>query len=77
MKSDGDGYVLLAEAIVVQAVKDFRRQVKTIKRNREGTKDAEKKVREIVGFIKSSWFTTLTDLEPSVLLRKLQEEVEQ
>lgn len=77
MKSNGDGYVLLAEAIVVQAVKDFRKQVKIIKRNREGTKDAEKKVREIVRFIKSSWFTTLTDLEPSVLLRKLQKEVEQ
>ncbi len=70
-------YENLANAIIIQAVKDFRRYMKVVKKNGRGKELAIKEMREIVEFIKSPWFRTLTNLEPSVLLKKLKEEVEE
>lgn len=68
-------YQSLANAIILQAVKDFRRCIKIVKRNGRNKEVAVKEMREIVEFIKSPWFKNLTDLEPQILLRKLKEEV--
>lgn len=70
-------YENLANAIILQAVKDFRRCIKVIKRNGRNKDKAVEEMREIVAFIKSPWFKTLTNLEPSILLKKLQQEVEE
>lgn len=68
-------YQNLANAIILQAVKDFRRCIKIVKRNGRNKEVAVKEMREIVEFIKSPWFKSLTNLEPQILLRKLKEEV--
>ena len=68
-------YENLANAIILQAVKDFRKCIKVVKRNGRNKEQAIKEMREIVGFIKSPWFRMLTNLDPQVLLKKLQEEV--
>lgn len=67
-------YESLANAIILQAVKDFRKCIKVVKRNGRNKEQAIREMREIVDFIKSPWFRVLTDLDPQVLLEKLQEE---
>lgn len=77
MDAIDEAYQNLANAIIVRAVKDFRRYIKVVKRNGRDKAAALKEMKEIVEFIKSPWFRTLTNLEPSVLLKKLQQEVEE
>lgn len=76
MTNEEDGYQNLANAIVLQAVRDFRKCAKVIKRRGYGSKEAVSEMKSIVGFIKSSWFKTLTSIDPDYLLEKLKEEVE-
>lgn len=68
-------YENLANAIILQAVKDFRKCIKAVKRNARNKEQAIMEMREIVDFIKSPWFRALTNLDPQVLLEKLEEEV--
>lgn len=68
-------YENLANAIILQAVKDFRKCIKTVKRNGRNKEQAIREMREIVDFIKSPWFRVLTSLDPQILLKKLEEEV--
>lgn len=76
MDAIDEAYQNLANAIIIRAVKDFRRCLKVAKKNNRNKETAIKEMKEIVEFIKSPWFRTLTSLEPSVLLKKLQQEVE-
>lgn len=76
MDAIDEAYQNLANAIIIRAVKDFRRCLKVAKKNNRNKEAAIKEMKEIVEFIKSPWFRTLTSLEPSVLLKKLQQEVE-
>ena len=71
-----EAYQNLANAIIIKAIKDFIRCLKVAKKNNRNKEAAIKEMKEIVEFIKSPWFRTLTSLEPSVLLKKLQQEVE-
>lgn len=68
-------YESLANAIILQAVKDFRKCIKVVKRNGRTKEQAIREMRKVVGFIKSPWFRVLTNLDPQVLLKKLEEEV--
>lgn len=76
MDTIDEAYQNLANAIIIKAIKDFRRCLKVAKKNNRNKEAAIKEMKEIVEFIKSPWFRTLTSLEPSVLLKKLQQEVE-
>ena len=76
MDAIDEAYQNLANAIIIRAVKDFRRCLKVAKKNNRNKEAAIKEMKEIVEFIKSPWFRTLTSLEPSVLLKKLHQEVE-
>lgn len=58
-------YENLANAIIVQAVKDYR----------SSGRNAHIK-EEVIRFIRSDWFGVLTDLNPAMLERKLLEEDE-
>lgn len=63
----------LTAAIVLQAYKDF---CTLAKRYKSGGGDKEayiKKMQEIVAFVKSDWYTTLTDIPPRKFLAKLEE----
>ena len=70
-------YQSLANAIILQAIKDFRKCLKIVKKNCRKKEEALKEMQDIVEFIKSPWFKILTNLEPEILLKKLKEEVEE
>ena len=69
-----DPYTGLANAIILQAVKDYRDALKRLSRGR-ANKDAEIKRQEILNFFRSDWFGVLTEIDPEMLIRKLDEEV--
>ena len=58
-----DPYENLAQAIILQAVKDYR------------LTDDECELAEIERFFRSGWFQTLTSLDGEVLIEKLHREV--
>ena len=71
-----DPYERLANAIVLQAVSEYRVALKKIKahpKNREAISEAL----EIEKFFRSGWYSILTDVDGEYLIRRLQEEVRQ
>ena len=68
-----DPYENLANAIVLQAVKDWRAARKKLKK-RPKNEEAKLMVKDCEDFFRSDWFTALIDVDGEVLLRKLQEE---
>jgi hypothetical protein len=69
-----DGYEKLANAIVLQAVKDYRFALKRLAKHPRNESALYTK-REVERFCRSGLFTMLTDLDPEMLIRKLNEEV--
>ncbi len=68
-----DAYEDLANAIVLQAVKDWRKAVKTLKKRPRY--EAAKQMRDdCERFFRSDWFEELTSVDGSVILRKLKQE---
>lgn len=57
-----DPYEELANAIVLQAVKDYRMT------------DDEKELKEIERFFRSGWFGVLTKVDPDLLIKQLRKE---
>ena len=71
-----DPYERLANAIVLQAVSDYRVVLKKIKahpKNREAISEAL----EIEKFFRSGWYSILTDVDGEYLIRRLQDEIRQ
>ena len=64
---------ILNNAIILQAVKDFRSARRRLKR-RPDDKSASSTVKEISRFFRSEYFTALTDLDGPTLLRRLMNE---
>ena len=60
-----DPYEELANAIILQAVKDYR------------LTDDEQELNEIERFFRSGWFGVLTKVDPDLLIRKLRKEKKQ
>lgn len=71
-----DPYTGLANAIILQAVKDYRSALIKLSRGRNN-KDAKNMKEEVERFFRSGWFGMLTQIDPEMLIRKLQEEVEE
>ena len=68
-------YEELANAIVLQAAKDYRVALKSLRanpRNRKALSDKE----EVERFFRSQWFTVLTSLDGETLIRSLNQEVD-
>lgn len=73
--SDITNYENLANAIILQAVKDYRMALKSLKANpRNRTAMADKE--EIERFFRSEWFSVLTSVDGKMLIRSLQMEVD-
>lgn len=73
--SDITNYENLANAIILQAVKDYRVALKCLKVNpRNKTALADKE--EIERFFRSGWFSVLTSVDGKMLIRSLQMEVD-
>lgn len=73
--SDITIYENLANAIILQAVKDYRMALKCLKANpKNRTALADKD--EIERFFRSQWFTVLTSVDGEMLIRSLTMEVD-
>ena len=73
--SDITNYENLANAIILQAAKDYRMALKSLKANpRNRTAQADKT--EIERFFRSQWYSALTSVDGEMLIRSLQKEVD-
>ena len=68
-----DPYEALANAIILQAVKDYRDANKKLRKGRKNS-SAEDMKNQCLRFFRSDFFGVLTDLDPEFLIRKLEEE---
>lgn len=68
-----DPWESLANAIILQAVKDYR-EARKKHRKRLKNEDAKLMIADCEAFFRSDWFRDLTELDGEMLLRKLQEE---
>ena len=64
----------LTNAIILQAVKDYRKTLSRCCRHPEKLNYREEKI-ALERFFRSGWFSFLTDINPELLIRKLSEEV--
>ena len=69
-----NGYKELANAIILQAVKDYREALRLLSMN-PNDKSAKRDQRNFERFFRSEWFSILTDLNGELLMKKLKEEV--
>ena len=67
------GYQALANAIIEQAVKDYRAALKTLRRHPD-SKAVMATAMEVERFFHSSWFAVLTDIDPDYLIERLRKE---
>ena len=68
-----DPYEDLANAIILQAVKDYRTARKKAKYHPKN-KEAKLMIEDCERFFRSDWFAALTSVDGQMLLRKLKEE---
>lgn len=73
--SSKTNYENLANAIVLQAVKDYRVALKCLKMN-PGNRNAAADKWEIEKFFRSRWFQELTSIDGEMLIGSLNSEVE-
>lgn len=71
-----ENYQALANAIIVQAVKDFKPAYRRLKRH-PNDKLAQDTVREITKFFCSDYFCTLSDLDGPALLNRIIREMDE
>jgi len=69
-----DAYTKLANAIIEQAVKDYRVALRTLKKKKDN-EAAERVKRDVERFFRSKWFEVLTSIDPKMLISKLKDEV--
>jgi len=69
-------YERLANAIILNAVANYRAALKKVKRNPK-SKAAIDEVLQIEKFFRSSWYQQLTLVDGEFLIRKLQDEIRQ
>lgn len=67
-------YENLANAIILQAVDDYRNALYELQRNPRYA-PALYTVSEVERFFRSGWFSTLTAIGPEMLIQKLKSEV--
>ena len=69
-----DPYERLANAIILQAVTDYRAALKRIKRKPEDWETIDEAMR-VESFFRSGWYSQLTTVDGEYLIRRLQDEV--
>ena len=68
-----DPYERLANAIVLQAASDYRRNLKKLKKNPQN-REVLNAVMQIEKFFRSSWHQVLTTVDGEFLIQKLRKE---
>lgn len=69
-------YEALANAIIVQAVMDYKAVFSLLQKNPED-RMAQAEAKRIKRFFHSRWFRTLTTLDAEYLIRQIEDEVEE
>ena len=69
-----DPYERLANAIILQAVTDYRAALKRIKRKPEDWETIDEAMR-VESFFRSGWYSQLTAVDGEYLILRLQDEV--
>ena len=67
-------YEKLANAIVLQAVSDYRAALKKVKKN-PINRDVINEALQIEKFFRSEWYQTLTSLDGEYLIERLRKEI--
>ena len=67
-----DPYERLANAIILQAVTDYRAALKQIRRNPKNQEAIDEAMR-VESFFRSGWYSQLTAVDGEYLIRRLQE----
>ena len=62
-----DCYQNLANAIILQAVKDYKKVLRRLARNPQN-QDAQREKKRLERFFFSQWYGILTDLDPKLLI---------
>ena len=73
MANDPAGWNDLANAVILQAVEDYRRVCRSLRRDPRRSGAAEAKA-SLEAFFASRWFRTLTAVDGNELLEKIREE---
>ena len=71
-----DPYERLANAIILQAVTDYRAALKQIRRNPKNQEAIDEAMR-VESFFRSGWYSQLTTVDGEYLIRRLQDEVKE
>ena len=71
-----DPYERLANAIILQAVTDYRAALKRIKWKPEDRETIDEAMR-VESFLRSGWYSQLTAVDGEYLIRRLQDEVKE
>lgn len=66
-------YENLVNAIVLQAVKDYRDAKKKLKKYPNSV-ESKKMINDVTRFLLSDWITALTTVDGSLILKKLEQE---
>lgn len=69
-----DPYERMANAIILQAVTDYKTALKKIRKN-PGNRDAIDEALRIERFFRSGWYSQLTSVDGEYLIRRLREEI--
>ena len=70
-----DPYQNLANAIVLQAARDYRSALQRLRKNPHN-REAKEEKESLLRFFHSRWFTCLTDVNPEYLIERLDKEVQ-
>ena len=68
-----DPYENLANAIVLQAVKDYRDSKKKLKKH-PNNEESKRIINDVTRFLLSDWITALTTVDGRLILKKLEME---
>lgn len=69
-----DPYERLANAIILQAASDYRRNLKKLKKNPQN-RDVMNEALQMEKFFRSPWYQVLTTVDGEFLIQKLREEI--
>ena len=75
-KAEEIQYDKLADAIVLQAVKDYRALLRKWKKN-TSNREVMRELSKIEKFFRSEWYLLLTNVDPEFLIEKLRKEIGQ
>ena len=67
-------YENLANAIILQAVEDYRKVLRTLSLYPHD-RDTRSEKQSVTRFFRSDWFKVLTNLDPETLIERLNKEV--